>query len=206
MFLPRRAWANWEDGPSSSDDDSIVSDVVPTTLQEQIEQFIRRGRLYKERKLERKMRREAAEEAAFDTPPPKYKNSGDLAAIRAAHKSELDTETDIGTKHKGSTKSRSKRTRGGKSDPTLESFFPKVAKTKQLFYEMPSDSEDSLGLVQLMKKARPGGVGVAELKHAKGSQKEKAPKCAKGPQKEKAPVIRRLPPPCSDDDSETEFV
>ena len=82
MFLPRRPWAGWEDGPSSSDDDSIVSDVVALTVQEHIEQFVRRGRLYKERKLERKMRREAAEDAELDTPPPKYKTTGDLRAIK----------------------------------------------------------------------------------------------------------------------------
>jgi hypothetical protein len=188
MFLPRRAWANWEDGPSSSDDDSIVSDVVPTTLQEHIEQFVRRGRLYKERKLERKLRREAEEEAEFDTPPPKPSKSGDLAAIKAAHKSKLQFETETTThSKKRATNTRSQRKRKTKGDPTLESFFPKVQKTKELFYEMPSDSEESLGLGKLTKS-------VASSKNNK-----------KEARKEKAPVIRRLPPPCSDDDSETEF-
>ena len=187
MFLPRQPWAGWEDSPSSSDDDSIVSDVVPTTIQEHIEQFVRRGRLYKERKLERKLRREAAVEAEADTPPPKNRTMGDIAAIKAAHKSKLDTKMDRSAKKKrGARKARPKGKRKMKSDPKLELFFPKVKKTKELFYEMPSDSEESLGLGQLSQSA-------VISKHAKGKRKEKAP------------VIRRLPSPCSDDDSETEF-
>ena len=74
-------------------------------------------------------------------------------------------------------------------------MFPgKKQNTKQLFYEMPSDSEDSFEWSSLKP-----GKGSSK---PKGKKEERAPKEKK---KEKAPVIRKLPPPDSDDDSEAQF-
>jgi hypothetical protein len=72
MFLPRNPWDAWGDAPSSSDDDSILSDVVPKNCEEAIEQFVRRGELYSQRKLQRKLRRLQEERRLLETPPKKY--------------------------------------------------------------------------------------------------------------------------------------
>lgn len=91
MFLPRPSWEGWYDGASSSDDDSILSDVVPTNHAETIAQFIRRGKLYAERKQQRRERRESAEEA---TPVRKrYSGQEDAAFYKPMLRDDEDSST-----------------------------------------------------------------------------------------------------------------
>ena len=66
-------WPGWYDGPSSSDDESLFGPMLQgLSLADFHDEFVRRGRLYKEKKLERRQRRENERRALEELPTPKY--------------------------------------------------------------------------------------------------------------------------------------